>query len=330
MEVIKNKTMKTNHKQTYSYISAFTPLLRYVTTRNLAIAMFIAVALLGTTRGNETEKPALATGEAKAGQLSQGSLVVYSATDAFEDGDVPYYAHSSYAIYTTDGKLFKNVENHISNSDEIPEVVTLPGGIVRDRSSIGDGWICPSTRRYQGRPANNPRLGFRRGITQRDRTRLSVGKSPQGFTKNRMNPFDLKAALLAKHAQHPVIIHFPIALFIISVAFDLLAIWKRNPVLAKAAFYNLIGAALTAPVAIASGLTAWQWQLEGSKLKGNLLLHLLFALAASGMIWLLSGWRISQRKLPQRTPGLTLYPACPCHGLVDRNRRTSRRVCQRS
>ena len=59
-----------------------------------------------------------------------------------------------------------------------------------------------------------------------------------------MNPFDLKAALLAKHAQHPVIIHFPIALFIISVAFDLLA------------------AVLTAPVAIASGLTAWQWRLE--------------------------------------------------------------------
>jgi uncharacterized membrane protein len=36
-----------------------------------------------------------------------------------------------------------------------------------------------------------------------------------------------------------------------------------------------------------------------------LLLHLLFALAASGMIWLPSGWRISQRKFPQRTPGLT-------------------------
>jgi uncharacterized membrane protein len=119
-----------------------------------------------------------------------------------------------------------------------------------------------------------------------------------------MNAFDLKAALLAKHAQHPVIIHFPIALFIISVAFDLLAIWKRNPALAKAAYYNLIGAALTAPIAIASGLAAWQWQLEGSKLKGNLLLHLFFALSASGMIWLLFGWRFSQRKLPQRAPGL--------------------------
>ena len=119
-----------------------------------------------------------------------------------------------------------------------------------------------------------------------------------------MNPFDLKAALLAKHAQHPVIIHFPIALFIISVAFDLLAIWRRNPALAKAAYYNLLAAALTAPVAIASGLTAWQWLLEGAKLKGNLLLHLIFALSASGMIWLLCGWRVRQRRFPERSPGV--------------------------
>jgi uncharacterized membrane protein len=119
-----------------------------------------------------------------------------------------------------------------------------------------------------------------------------------------MNPFDLKAALLAKHAQHPVIIHFPIALFIISVAFDLIAIWRSNPTMAKAAYYNLLAAALTAPVAIASGLTAWQWQLEGSRLKGNLLLHLIFALAASGMIWLLCGWRVLQRRLTQSPPGV--------------------------
>ena len=41
-----------------------------------------------------------------------------------------------------------------------------------------------------------------------------------------INPFDLKSALLAKHAQHVVLIHFPIALFISSVAFDLLAVSK--------------------------------------------------------------------------------------------------------
>jgi hypothetical protein len=134
--------MKTNHKQTYSYACAFLPLLRYVTTRNLAVAMFIAVALLGTTRGNETEKTPLAKGKAPAGELSQGSLVVYSATDEFEDGDLPYYVHSSYAIYTADGKLFKNVENHISRSDEIPEVVKLPvGSYVIEARSERDGYV---------------------------------------------------------------------------------------------------------------------------------------------------------------------------------------------
>jgi hypothetical protein len=134
--------MKTNHQQTYSYASTFTPLLGHVTTRNLAVAMFVALALIGMTRGSETEKMAPATSTAKAGQLSQGSLVVYSATDAFDDGDVPYYAHSSYAIYMTNGKLFKNVENHISNSDEIPEVVILPvGPYVIEARSERDGYV---------------------------------------------------------------------------------------------------------------------------------------------------------------------------------------------
>jgi uncharacterized membrane protein len=119
-----------------------------------------------------------------------------------------------------------------------------------------------------------------------------------------MNAFDVKAALLARHAQHPVIIHFPIALFIISVAFDVFAIWRRNPAMVRAAYYNLVAAALTAPVAIASGLIAWQWQLEGARLKGNLLLHLILALAASGMIWLLCGWRILQRRLTESAPGV--------------------------
>jgi hypothetical protein len=60
--------------------------------------------------------------------LPQGYLMVYSATDQSNDGGVSYYAHSSYAIYTSDGKFFKNVENHISPSDEIPAVVMLPAG----------------------------------------------------------------------------------------------------------------------------------------------------------------------------------------------------------
>ena len=60
--------------------------------------------------------------------LAQGYLLVYSATDRFDDGGTFYYPHSSYSIYAADGKFFKNVENHISRSDEIPTLVTLPAG----------------------------------------------------------------------------------------------------------------------------------------------------------------------------------------------------------
>jgi uncharacterized membrane protein len=109
------------------------------------------------------------------------------------------------------------------------------------------------------------------------------------------NPFDLKAALLQGHAQHPVIIHFPIALFIASVVFELLALWRKQPVLAAVAYYNLIGAAITIPFAIATGLGAWRWQLEGATLKGNLRLHLICALTSASLIFLLCWMRTRLR-----------------------------------
>ena len=105
------------------------------------------------------------------------------------------------------------------------------------------------------------------------------------------NPFDVKAALLAGHAQHPVIIHFPVALFIASVVFEVLAAWRKQPVLATVAYYNLLGAALTFPLAIATGLGAWQWQLEGATLKGNLRLHMICALTSALLIFFLTWMR---------------------------------------
>ena len=54
-----------------------------------------------------------------------------------------------------------------------------------------------------------------------------------------MNPFDLKSALFAKHAQHVVLIHFPIALFIAGAAFDFAAQWTKRQALAAAAIRHL-------------------------------------------------------------------------------------------
>jgi hypothetical protein len=43
-----------------------------------------------------------------------------------------------------------------------------------------------------------------------------------------LNPFELQTILLAKHAQHVALIHFPIALFIVGVLFDLLSRGKQG------------------------------------------------------------------------------------------------------
>lgn len=99
------------------------------------------------------------------------------------------------------------------------------------------------------------------------------------------SPSDLKTALLAKHAQHVVLIHFPIALFIVAVAFDLAAQWTKRHAVADAAYYNLLAAATSAFPAVATGVLAWQFQFEGQKVKGILLLHLLFACASSATVW---------------------------------------------
>jgi len=74
--------------------------------------------------------------------LAEGYLLVYSGTDEFSDGDLVYNVHSSYLIYTPNGKLFKSVENHMSRSDEIPDIVKLPAGsyIVEARSAT-NGYV---------------------------------------------------------------------------------------------------------------------------------------------------------------------------------------------
>jgi uncharacterized membrane protein len=100
-----------------------------------------------------------------------------------------------------------------------------------------------------------------------------------------VNPFDIKTVLLAKHAQHVVLIHFPIALFIIGVTFDLIAQWTKRRSLADAAYYNLLVAAISTVPVIATGILAWQFALEGQRVKGILLEHMVLAGASTVIIW---------------------------------------------
>ena len=113
-----------------------------------------------------------------------------------------------------------------------------------------------------------------------------------------MHPFDLKAALLAKHAQHVVLIHFPIALLLAGVAFDAASQWTKRQALAAAAYYNLSVAAVSVLPVVATGLLAWQWHLGGHRPKGTLLLHLVLGAASGAMICLVWWLHQSSRRHP--------------------------------
>ena len=83
--------------------------------------------------------------------------------------------------------------------------------------------------------------------------------------------------------------HFPIAPFIVAVRFDVLAQRLRRQELAETAHHHLLVAATFTVPAVLSGLAAWQWLLEGHRLKAILLYHLIVALASVTVI-LLSWW----------------------------------------
>lgn len=115
---------------------------------------------------------------------------------------------------------------------------------------------------------------------------------------------DARTILLARHAQHVVLIHFPIALYMTGTVLDLLSRGRKNSQFTTAAYLNLAGAALAVPPTLATGLLAWHFALEGQALKGKLLLHVMGASASTVVI--LASWWVHRRM--RRTDG-DLLPA---------------------
>lgn len=120
-----------------------------------------------------------------------------------------------------------------------------------------------------------------------------------------MHPFDLKTVLLAKHAQHVALIHFPIALFVTGVIFDLIGQWKKRQALIAAAYYNLSMAALSTVPVLITGILAWRWQLEGERLKGMLLMHLVLGCVSALLMWAV--WLVHRKAWRDRGAALPAY-----------------------
>ena len=105
--------------------------------------------------------------------------------------------------------------------------------------------------------------------------------------------FDPRSVILARHAQHVVLIHFPIALFLIGVLFELVSRLRPNPHLATAAELNLTAAAICIIPAYVTGFLAWQLALEGQHLKGLLLYHLIASCISAPLV--IAAWWLRSR-----------------------------------
>ena len=122
--------------------------------------------------------------------------------------------------------------------------------------------------------------------------------------------FDPSTVLLAKHAQHVVLVHFPIALFITGVTFDWAGMWTKRQALAEAAYYNLLIAAVSTLPVVATGLLAWQFQLEGQRLQGILLLHLVMGGASTVLICAVWWLHFRARRRGLAVPGYLRMLEC--------------------
>jgi uncharacterized membrane protein len=120
------------------------------------------------------------------------------------------------------------------------------------------------------------------------------------------NPFDLKTVLFARHAQHVVLIHFPIALFIAAVGLDLIAQLTKRRGVSDTVYYNLLLAAISTLPVLVTGILAWQFQLEGQNLKGILVLHMVLACVSSVLIWLVWWMHFHARRRVQVLPSYRL------------------------
>ena len=85
-----------------------------------------------------------------------------------------------------------------------------------------------------------------------------------------MSPFDIRSAVLAKHARHVVLTHFPIAPFltgsrsISQQAGRSVRLWRQQPT--RTCWWPLF----SVPPVVASGILAWPWQVARQRAAGAL------------------------------------------------------------
>jgi uncharacterized membrane protein len=75
----------------------------------------------------------------------------------------------------------------------------------------------------------------------------------------------------------------------------------------EAAYYNFLVAAISTIPTLATGFLAWKFALEGQKLKGILLEHLILGWTSSLLIWVIWATHFRARRHPKMPPTYRLW-----------------------
>jgi uncharacterized membrane protein len=100
---------------------------------------------------------------------------------------------------------------------------------------------------------------------------------------------------------HPILVHFTIGLFVISVVFDILAHFTNKKALEHAGWWNLVFAAAFSVITVASGLSAEDAVPRSGGAHDLVELHETLGLITMGIILLMTIWRgLNRGELPRK------------------------------
>ncbi len=121
---------------------------------------------------------------------------------------------------------------------------------------------------------------------------------PPGTTKPSTGPRPgptaaepVRSPLLPKHAFHPQIVHFPVALFLFGGALDLLGMTRRRSEVRRAGIWNMTAGTIATALAIPTGFFAASFSGYPLEWGSAVVNHLLFAIGATVLMTGLVAWR---------------------------------------
>jgi uncharacterized membrane protein len=83
------------------------------------------------------------------------------------------------------------------------------------------------------------------------------------------------------HPSHPLFVHFPVALYLAVIVFDVMTLIQPDPALVRAASYLMIGGIAGTALAAITGLVDWWGMVPGSSKRRTATRHMLFQLTAA-------------------------------------------------